>query len=899
MIRAELGVLPSGHLHWLPAEAANDAGIQTGQPATDAAFSQGIIEGLISLAAKENTADLSPNLVYWRTFTCGYLAERCRMTQIEPARPEPIGALNEQHTASLLESMPPMLGAEYLSAQTLNAVWFWLDDWVCSQIHQQGSLGAFLEKNAPRWHQAGRVCFHLAENKLDPDYPFAFMATYAPEFTGQGQERIRHQPLARALQEYAGARNKQALIRLLSPVQRASESSALIKDLVNSGDLYHPLAWTQAETYQFLKETPVYEQSGVLVRLPNWWKQRIRPQVSVTIGNAKQQKLGAEALLDFKLGIALGDETLSERELLTLLAAQESLVFIKGQWVEVDREQLAAALAHWKHVEAEVHQGGLSFVEGMRLLAGAPADLGRAGAFTEDRQWAFVQPGIWLKSLLDQLRSPASLNTLDPGSSLKAELRPYQKTGLSWLWQLSQLGLGACLADDMGLGKTMQIIALLLVLKKRRNKTPSLLVLPASLLANWKAELERFGPSLRCRFLHSSQMSKQESEEMAGNSKDGLAGIDLVLTTYGMLLKQSWLQERNWRLLILDEAQAIKNPTSRQTRAVKQLQASARIALTGTPIENRLGDLWSLFDFLCPGLLSSAARFKSFVKSLASGESDQYAPLRNLVRPYILRRLKTDKSIISDLPEKTELHAWCGLSKAQAALYRQEVARLATALETLDGMQRRGLVLASLMRLKQICNHPSQLLGNDRYDPRSSGKFARLAELCEEIASRQQKLLVFTQFREITGPLAAFLAVQFGRPGLVLHGGTPVKHRKRLVDEFQQEDGPPFFILSLKAGGTGLNLTEASHVVHFDRWWNPAVENQATDRAFRIGQRNNVLVHKFVCQGTVEEKIDALITEKTTLASDILEGGAETLLTEMNNEELLKLVALDLNQVEV
>jgi non-specific serine/threonine protein kinase len=365
-----------------------------------------------------------------------------------------------------------------------------------------------------------------------------------------------------------------------------------------------------------------------------------------------------------------------------------------------------------------------------------------------------------------------------------------------------------------------------------------------------------------------------------------------------MLLRQSWLQARDWQLLILDEAQAIKNPASRQSRATRKLNAASRIALTGTPIENRLGDLWSLFDFLCPGLLGSAAQFKNFVKSLSTGESDQYAPLRNLVRPYILRRLKTDKTIITDLPEKTEIRAWCGLSKAQAVLYRKEVKKLATSLETLDGMQRRGLVLACLMRFKQICNHPSQLLGDGLYDPGNSGKFARLAELCEEIASRQEKMLVFTQFREITSPLTSFLAEQFSRPGLVLHGGTPVKQRKQLVDDFQREDGPPFFILSLKAGGTGLNLTEASHVVHFDRWWNPAVENQATDRAFRIGQRNNVLVHKFVCQGTVEEKIDALITEKTALASDILEGGAETLLTEMDNEELLKLVSLDVNTIQ-
>ncbi|MFC1750648.1 DEAD/DEAH box helicase, partial [Pseudomonadota bacterium] len=322
-------------------------------------------------------------------------------------------------------------------------------------------------------------------------------------------------------------------------------------------------------------------------------------------------------------------------------------------------------------------------------------------------------------------------------------------------------------------------------------------------------------------------------------------------------------------------------------------------SLTGTPIENRLSDLWSLFDFLNPGLLGSTKRFKAFVKSLAERKSDQYAPLRNLVSPYILRRMKTDRSIISDLPEKTELSAYCGLSKVQAAHYQQAVTELANAIENIEGIKRRGLVLAYLMRFKQICNHPSQLLGDGEYNPKQSGKFQRLAELCEEIASRQEKLLVFTQFREMTAPLAEFLSQQFGQPGLVLHGGTPVKQRQKRVEQFQDEAGPPFFVLSLKAGGTGLNLTQASHVIHFDRWWNPAIENQATDRAFRIGQKKNVLVHKFVCQGTVEEKIDALIAEKTTLAADLLEGGAETVLTEMDNDALISLVSLDIEKSQV
>jgi non-specific serine/threonine protein kinase len=350
---------------------------------------------------------------------------------------------------------------------------------------------------------------------------------------------------------------------------------------------------------------------------------------------------------------------------------------------------------------------------------------------------------------------------------------------------------------------------------------------------------------------------------------------------------------------VLDEAQAIKNPAARQTKSVKRLQADARIVLTGTPVENRLSDLWSLFDFVCPGLLGSQTRFKQFVKMLAARERDRYAPLRGLVQPYILRRLKTDRSIIADLPEKTEVRAFCGLGKRQAALYAKMVKEMADLLESVEGMKRRGLVLSYLLRFKQLCNHPSQLLGDGRFEPDESGKFARLSEICEEIASRQEKALVFTQFREMTDPLSGFLASLFGRPGLVLHGGTAVGRRKKLIDRFQSDDGPPFFVLSLKAGGTGLNLTAATHVIHFDRWWNPAVENQATDRAFRIGQRRNVLVHKFICRGTIEEKIDALIEEKTQLATDLLEGGAERMLTEMSDSELIQFVSLDVNKARM
>jgi non-specific serine/threonine protein kinase len=348
---------------------------------------------------------------------------------------------------------------------------------------------------------------------------------------------------------------------------------------------------------------------------------------------------------------------------------------------------------------------------------------------------------------------------------------------------------------------------------------------------------------------------------------------------------------------VLDEAQAIKNSGAAQTRAVKELQAGSRIVLTGTPVENRLGDLWSLFDFINPGLLGSGAAFGRFVKSLSRSDGMQYGPMRRLVRPYILRRLKTDKTIISDLPDKTEMNAWCLLTKPQAMLYQRVVDRLARDLAQSDGVQKKGLILAALMAFKQICNHPAQHSGDTHYDPALSGKFARLRELCQPIAERQERVLVFTQFTEVIPALRDFLKGIFGRDGLVLTGKTAVKQRRELVDDFQREAGPPFFLLSLKAGGTGLTLTAASHVIHFDRWWNPAVETQATDRAFRIGQKKNVLVHKFVCRGTLEERIDRVITEKRDLAEGVLASGGELPLTEMSDADLLSFVSLDVTQV--
>jgi non-specific serine/threonine protein kinase len=445
-----------------------------------------------------------------------------------------------------------------------------------------------------------------------------------------------------------------------------------------------------------------------------------------------------------------------------------------------------------------------------------------------------------------------------------------------------------CLADDMGLGKTVQVLGLLDTLKHQSAKGASLLVVPASLLGNWADELGRFAPHLS---YYTAHPSGNDARMVTPKDAVDLDSLDLVITTYSLIQKYEWLQFYSWKLIILDEAQAIKNPGTKQTRAVKKLTAANRIAMTGTPVENRLSDIWSLFDFLNPGLLGSAEEFGKFVKGLAN-DHEGYGRLRRVISPYILRRLKTDKTVIADLPDKIELKEWPRLGKKQAALYQKQVDDLKRTVETMDGIQRKGVILSALMKFKQICNHPDQFLGSGTFDEGESGKFDLLRELCGTISEKRERVLVFTQFREMTGPLSTFLAGIFGREGLVLHGGVPVGKRKGLVAAFQGEEYMPFMVLSLKAGGVGLNLTAANHVIHFDRWWNPSVENQATDRAFRIGQKKNVLVHKFITKGTVEEKIDQMIEGKLKLSADVIQAGSEAWITELGNKELMEIFSL-------
>ncbi|WP_448873461.1 DEAD/DEAH box helicase [Desulfobulbus propionicus] len=840
---------------------------------------------LFFLGFSKSTIALAPSLHFWRGFSALFL-QRLRLSpESEELRGSIALPFTDEDQARLLSSAPPMTGGEYLDGELLVELWTGLHAILAQRLATHaGTVAEFLRRYSPDLHLAGRVYFHLVENKKS-ELPFAFLATYATRLDAAGQSR--HLPLKYALEEYRD--RQQELLELLVTVHEAARQSALVAELLDSGDLFHPLSWSAEEAFAFLQEIPIYEQAGILCRIPNWWHGKAAGiRVQLSLGEKPPATVGAEALLDFRPRLMLGDAEISAEEARQLLQQTEGLAFLKNKWVAVDPEKLRQALAAYQQAELLGTEEGISFLDAMRCSLNPQRLLGpKSGSVIEG-----VSHGEWLRTLFAQLRHPAKTDSVTTSRSFAASLRGYQQEGLQWLHALHRLRLGACLADDMGMGKTVQVLAFLDVLATRQKKSgktiPSLLVLPASLLANWTSEITTFAPRLRFLVAHPDFHRPGPVPEP---DAEQLAGLDLVLTTYTLTQRYAWIQNTSWNYIILDEAQAIKNPGTQQTRAIKKLTAANRIAMTGTPVENRLSDLWSLFDFLNPGLLGTAKEFSALSKGLGK-DSQGYARLRQVVSPFILRRLKTDKAIIADLPDKVEMKTWAAMSKKQTVLYSALVEELQQTLIQNDGIRRKGLILSALMKCKQLCNHPSQYLGQELFAEKDSGKFARLREICETIHDKREQVLVFTQFKELTAPLSQFLATIFGRQGLVLHGSIPVGQRKALIKRFQGPEYIPYFVLSLKAGGVGLNLTAANHVIHFDRWWNPAVENQATDRAFRIGQKKNVMVHKFLTQGTVEEKIDQMLTVKAQLAGEIVAASGEQWITEMSNEELLQLFTL-------
>ena len=643
--------------------------------------------------------------------------------------------------------------------------------------------------------------------------------------------------------------------------------------------------------YTFLSvAAPKLDEAGFGILLPSWWDRRRKLGFTISahtpvdgvVGGTS--RFGREQLMEFSWRLAIGDDILTDDEIATLAEAKTPLIRLRGTWVAVDPEQLRRGLQFLEDTPTGTKSAG----EILALAARDPDDGDTPLPLTG------VSADGWLGGLLDGTASQ-SLQEVPLPDGFTAELRPYQRRGLSWLAFLSSLGLGACLADDMGLGKTVQLLALEALLRADgSSQAPTLLLCPMSLVGNWQREAARFAPALRVHAYHGRDRLRGQA------LREQLAESDIVLTTYATATRDiDELARLEWQRVVLDEAQAIKNALSQSAKAVRRLHTSERIALTGTPVENRLAELWSIMNFLNPDLLGSSEQFRTrfAIPVERHGQTEPAERLRKITRPYILRRLKTDPAIINDLPEKIEVKQYCRLTAEQASLYQAVVDDMMEKIEASEGIQRRGNVLATMTKLKQVCNHPAQLLHDRSAVGRRSGKVIRLEEILEELLDEGDKALCFTQFTDFAELLMPHLSARFGTDVLYLHGGTPKNRRDEMVTRFQTSDGPPIFLLSLKAGGTGLNLTEANHVIHLDRWWNPAVENQATDRAFRIGQKRNVQVRKFICTGTLEEKIDETIEQKKALADLVISDG-EGWLTELSTGALRDLFALSEGAVD-
>jgi hypothetical protein len=639
--------------------------------------------------------------------------------------------------------------------------------------------------------------------------------------------------------------------------------------------------------HRFLRDAaPLLATAGFGVLLPSWWTKptshlglRLTASTPSQPGSVATGRsvVGFDAIAEYRYDLALGGEALSEEELAELATVKAPLVRLRGQWVELDAKRLAAGL------KAVGSGGTMSVGELLRIGAGVDAT-------PDGLPVVGVEADGWLGELLSG-QAEHRLAPVQTPDGFHGTLRPYQQRGLAWLEFLHRVGLGGVLADDMGLGKTVQLLALLACDRPEDASGPTLLVCPMSLVGNWQREAARFTPKIRVHVHHGKERPRGK------HFTDAVAGADLVLTTYAVAARDAAaLSKINWRRIAVDEAQAIKNAATKQATAIRTLPARSRIAITGTPVENRLADLWSILEFANPGLLGSAATFKTRYAEPIERHGDEQAAdrLRRFTGPFILRRLKTDRSIIADLPEKLEMDVLCNLTSEQASLYQAVVNEMLDRIENTDGIERRGLVLATMTKLKQVCNHPAHFLRDGTRLSGRSGKLERLEEILGEVLAVGEKALLFTQYAEFGGMLRAHLAGRFGREVLFLHGGVSKAGRDEMVTRFQAAGpgSPSLFVLSLKAGGTGLTLTAANHVVHVDRWWNPAVEDQATDRAFRIGQQRAVQVRKFVCAGTVEEKIATMIRDKRGLAARIV-GSGEQWLTELSTGQLAELFRLE------
>ena len=649
---------------------------------------------------------------------------------------------------------------------------------------------------------------------------------------------------------------------------------------------------TPMEAYEFIKAvTWKFEDSGLGVILPpslanrEGWANRLGLKISAETPQQKSGRLGLQSLLNFQWHLAIGGQTISKAAFDKLVKLNSPLVEINGEWVELRPQDIKTAQTFFS---SRKEQMSLSLEDALRISKGDTQVIEKLPVVSFEASGA-------LEELIGTLTNNQEIQTLPTPGNFTGQLRPYQERGVAWLAFLERWGLGACLADDMGLGKSVQFIVFLLHLQEQNAlEKPTLLVCPTSVMGNWQKEVKKFAPTIKVLEYHGDKRPKGKAFTEAVNKHD------IVITSYALIHRDiNLLKAIEWQIIVLDEAQNIKNSEAKQSQAVRQLETTFRIALTGTPVENRLQELWSILDFLNPGYLGNKQFFqRRFAMPIEKyGDTASLNQLRSLVQPFILRRLKSDKDIIQDLPDKQEMTVFCGLTSEQATLYQQLVDESLVAIESAEGLQRRGMILGLLVKLKQICNHPSQYLKLATLEKHHSAKLQRLEEMLDEVLVEEDRALIFTQFAEWGKLLKPYLEKKLGREIFFLYGSTSKKQREEMIDRFQHDpQGPPIMILSLKAGGVGLNLTRANHVFHFDRWWNPAVENQATDRVFRIGQSRNVQVHKFVCTGTLEEKINDMIESKKQLAEQVV-GAGEDWLTEMDTDQLRNLLILDRNAV--
>jgi SNF2 family DNA or RNA helicase len=654
------------------------------------------------------------------------------------------------------------------------------------------------------------------------------------------------------------------------------------------------------QAYQFLKSYAWrFTDSGLGVILPpslanrEGWASRLGLSIKAETPKLKtNERLGLKSLFNFKWQLSIGGQTMTKAEFDRLVAKESPLVEINGEWVELRESDIRSAKIFFSQRKDEMT---LSLEDALRLSTGDTQMIEKLPVVN-------FEAGGKLQKLLNTLTNNRNLEPIPNPKDFQGELRPYQARGAGWLSFLQKWGLGACLADDMGLGKTIEFIAFLLHLKEQNSlENPVLLVCPTSVLGNWEREVKKFSPTLKVMVHHGDKRAKGKNFAKIIQDKN------LVITSYPLTFRdEKELQGVTWQGLVLDEAQNIKNPDAKQSKTVRNINASFKIALTGTPVENRLSELWSIMDFLNPGYLGQRLFFqRRFAIPIEKyGDTDSLKILRSLVQPFILRRLKTDKDIIQDLPEKQENIVFCLLTTEQATLYQKIVDDSLAKIDDAEGIQRRGMILALLVKLKQLCNHPVLIEAKVKNSKKSdiiktqySGKLQRLTEMLDEVLAEGDRALIFTQFAEWGKVLQPYLEDYFNREILFLYGSTSKNKREEMIDRFQNDpQAPPIMILSLKAGGVGLNLTRANHVFHFDRWWNPAVENQATDRVFRIGQTRNVQVHKFVCTGTLEEKIHDLIESKKALAEQVVSAG-EDWLTALDTDQLRNLLILDRDSI--